>query len=294
VAKASDPAPAQTMATSPLDRGELLLPRRRFFDQMPDKGLFAVAAVGGFVAIFILKLYGVNGNLVAVGAVLVMLMYGIVAFRFRRVQLRPDRLGDNFYYLGFIFTLASLSAALLELQRDTTFIESVLGSFGIALFTTIFGVAGRVLFVQLRTDIDEVEDEVRRDLVNAGADLRGQLNTTLADFETFQLGVRQAAEEAARGASTVVQDAISNISRVANAAGESFDRALDRESERVHDLQESISKADTRLNSLITSINDRMDEFNDRIDRMTDRLGEAIELIGRVKRKRKFWPFGRE
>jgi hypothetical protein len=261
---------------------------------MPDKGLFAVAAVGGFLAIFLLKLYGIDANIVAVGAVLVMLMYGIAAFRFRRVQLRPDRLGDNFYYLGFIYTLASLSAALLELQRDTTLIEGVLGSFGIALFTTIFGVAGRVLFVQLRTDIDEVEDEVRRDLASTAADLRGQLNTTLADFETFHLGVHQAAEEAAKAASTVVQDAISNISRVANAAGENLDRALNREVERVRDLQDTVSKVDNKLNTLVSNLNDRMDEFNDRIDRMTYRLGEAVELIGRVKRKRRFWPFGRK
>jgi hypothetical protein len=30
--------------------------------------------------------------------------------------MRLDRLGDNFYYLGFIYTLASLTAALLQLR----------------------------------------------------------------------------------------------------------------------------------------------------------------------------------
>jgi uncharacterized protein YlxW (UPF0749 family) len=182
----------------------------------------------------------------------------------------------------------------LQLQRDANSIDGVLGSFGIALLTTIFGVAGRVLFVQLRSDVDEVEDEVRRDLMNTAADLRGQLNTTLADFETFQLGVHQAAEEAAKGSSTVVQDAISNISRVANAAAENIERAFGRETEKVRELQASISVVDNRLNSLVTSLNDRMDEFNDRIDRLTTNLAAAIDLISRVKRKRRFWPFGRK
>jgi methyl-accepting chemotaxis protein len=284
---------SEAVPVSPLERGERLLPRQRFFNQMPDKGLFAAVAVGGFVAIILLKIYGINANFVAAGAVIVMLVYGFVAFRFRRVQLRPDRLGDNFYYLGFIYTLASLSAALLQLERDNSPIEGILGSFGIALFTTIFGVAGRVLFVQLRNDIDEVEDEVRRDLQSTAADLRGQLNTTLADFETFQLGVHQAAEEAAKGASKVVQDAISNISRVANAAAEGFDQALSREAERVHDLRDSITRMDGRLNSLVENINDRMDEFNDRMERMTNILADAVELIGRVKPKRRFWIFSR-
>jgi hypothetical protein len=146
--------------------------------------------------------------------------------------------------------VASLSVALLQLERDSSSIEGVLGSFGIALFTTIFGVAGRVLFVQLRSDVDEVEDEVRRDLKSVAADLRGQLNTTLADFETFQLGVHQAAEEAAEGASKVVQDAISNISRVANAAAENINQSFGREAERVRDLRDSITKVDGQLTSL--------------------------------------------
>jgi methyl-accepting chemotaxis protein len=278
---------------SPMQRGERMLPRQRFFNQMPDKGLFATVAVGGFVAILVLKTFGANPYFVAAGAVTVMLIYGFVAFRFRRVQLRPDRLGDNLYYLGFIYTLASLSAALLQLERDNSPIEGILGSFGIALFTTIFGVAGRVLFVQLRNDIDEVEDEVRRDLQSVASDLRGQLNTTLADFETFQLGVHQAADEAAKGASKVVLDAITNISRVANAAAENIDQAFGREAKKVHDLRDSVTKMDVRLNSLVENVNDRMDEFNDRMDRMTGILSEAVELIGRVKPKRRFWIFSR-
>ena len=69
----SNPASSEATAASPIERGERLLPRRRFFNQMPDKGLFAVAAVGGFLAIFFLKIYGVDANFVAAGAVLVML-----------------------------------------------------------------------------------------------------------------------------------------------------------------------------------------------------------------------------
>jgi methyl-accepting chemotaxis protein len=293
VTESSGPTSPEAVALSPLERGERLLPRQRFFNQMPDKGLFATVATGGFLAILVLETFGANPYFVAAGAVMVMLIYGFVAFRFRRVQLRPDRLGDNFYYLGFIYTLASLSAALLQLERDNSPIEGILGSFGIALFTTIFGVAGRVLFVQLRSDIDEVEDEVRRDLQNVASDLRGQLNTTLADFETFQLGVHQAADEAARGASKVVQDAISNISRVANAAAENIDQALGREAGKVHELRDSITTMDVRLNGLVENVNDRMDEFNDRMDRMTGILSDAVEFIGRVKPKRRFWCFSR-
>jgi hypothetical protein len=86
------------------------LPRRRFIDDMPDKGLFGFIAVFGFINIVVLKLYQFNADAVTVIAIALMLGYGLVAYRIPAVQLRLDRLGDNFYYLGFIYTLASLSA----------------------------------------------------------------------------------------------------------------------------------------------------------------------------------------
>src|SRR5258707_552427 len=104
------------------------LPRRRFIDDMPDKGLFGLVAVAGFVAIISLKLYDANADIVAAFAVALMIAYGLIAYRIPAVSLRLDRLGDNFYYLGFIFTLASMSAALIQLRENINNIDSLLGS----------------------------------------------------------------------------------------------------------------------------------------------------------------------
>src|SRR5438105_1955670 len=49
------------------------LPRRRFFNEMPDKGLFAFVSVFGFVLIVWLKIRGYDGDLVAGLAVIFML-----------------------------------------------------------------------------------------------------------------------------------------------------------------------------------------------------------------------------
>jgi len=274
-----------------LERAQRTLPRRRFFSDMPDKGLFAGVAVLGFGAILILKVRGFNADAVAGGAVAIMILYGVIAFQFRKVQLRPDRLGDNFYYLGFIFTLASLSAALLQL-REGARIDDLLGSFGIALFTTIVGVAGRVLFVQLRGEIDEVEDEVRRDLLSASADLRAQLNVTLAEFETFHTGVQQATRKAAEQSLTAAQDGIANISRVVNSAAENIDKAFVREADRVHVLEQTTNRIEKGLKDLATEMGDRMQDLSDALDRMVKQLSVAVDLLSRQKSwVRFFWPF---
>jgi hypothetical protein len=170
------------------------LPRRRFFSDMPDRGLFVAVALLGFVAVCVLKVRGHDPNIVAALTVALMVAYGTTAFQIPLVRMRLDRLGDNFYYLGFIFTLASLSAALLQLQGGVR-IEELLGSFGIALVTTIVGIAGRVLFVQLRSEVDDIEEHVRHDLAAASADLRAQLSAAIRDFETFRTGLFQTLNE---------------------------------------------------------------------------------------------------
>ena len=199
-------------AESQLDAAARTLPRRRFFSDMPDKGLFALVALIGFGGIIFFKSYGVlSSDIIAGLAVMTMVAYGVLSFQMPAVQLRPDRLGDNFYYLGFIFTLASLSASLLQLRTASHNIDDLLGNFGIALVTTVVGVAGRVLFVQMRGEINDVEDRVRRDLVSASADLRAQLVIALREFETFHTGVGQASRETVNEA---FQQAEAQIDRV--------------------------------------------------------------------------------
>jgi hypothetical protein len=287
---------SRPIAEDRLDGAARLLPRRRFFDDMPDKGLFALVAVAGFGGILFFKLQQFDGGYVACAAVLLMLIYGLLAFRFKRVRMRPDRLGDNFYYLGFIFTLASLSAALLQIQiQKNASIDDLLGSFGIALFTTIVGVAGRVLFVQMRGDIDEVEDEVRRDLLSASADLRAQLNLSLAEFETFHTGVKQATEKAATQSGAAAEDAISSIKNVARSAADNIDRAFSNETDKIATLEQGMNRIESNLRNLTADLNDRLFEFSDRVYEMVKQLEATVDILSRRKpRRRWYWPFRRK
>ena len=65
-----------------------------------------------------------------------------------------DRAGDNLYYLGFLFTLISLIYALVDLflfeDRNTALTLAnrtyiLIGSFGIALLSTVAGILGRII-----------------------------------------------------------------------------------------------------------------------------------------------------
>jgi hypothetical protein len=194
-----------------------ILPRRRFFSDMPDRGLFCVVAAVGFAGICWLKLSGFQPEYVAGSAVALMIAYGFAAFNIPLVQMRPDRLGDNFYYLGFILTLASLTAALFQLRRGMRIDEELLGSFGIALVTTIVGIAGRVAFVQLRGEIDEVEEQTRRDLATASAELKSQFIASISEFEVLRAALLQTFSETSDAMSKARQE---QEHRFSEASGE--------------------------------------------------------------------------
>jgi hypothetical protein len=266
-----------------IDLAARSLPRRRFFSDMPDRGLFAAVVVLGFPLIIGLKLYEFDARLVAAFAVALMIAYGVIAYKIPAVHVRLDRLGDNFYYIGFIFTLASMSAALLQLTRGAD-IEALLGSFGIALFTTIVGVAGRVLFVQLRSEIDDVEATVRRNLLAASNDLKGQLALSLREFETFHKSVLQVSSESVAQASDAAETQIERIGQLGKLVAD-----------QVQDAFKSHQNRLAKMDHAIQDIVDRVEQLGDDLDVVFKRLNAIVDGFATVQRRRRrrwYWPFG--
>ena len=117
-----------------------------------------------------------------------------------RFRLREDQAGDNCYYLGFLFTLISLAFALYTFAKssgkeETSVIEDIVGDFGIALTSTILGLALRVVFNQMRQDPVEVEREARRELADAAQRLRSELDQTVLQMNHFRRATQQSIAE---------------------------------------------------------------------------------------------------
>jgi hypothetical protein len=268
------------------------LPRRRFFNDMPDKGLFAAFALIGFLAIIFLKTETVfSSKFVAALSACAMVLYGTIAWRLPTVQMRPDRLGDNFYYLGFLYTLASLSATLLEIQSAAQ-IEKLLGNFGIALATTVVGVAGRVLFVQMRGELDDVEALVRRDLAAASADLRSQLVLCLRDFETFRTAVFQASSEAIEKTTIETRENIQKL----GAEGATQIEANQRQTELMGQMLIRVNQALSEL-PLMTKLELPSERLEKELASLARRIEALVAQLGAVtgklrsRSRRWYWLF---
>jgi len=280
------------------------LPRRRFFSDMPDKGLFGLVSMVGFTAICYLKTQGYPAEGIAVSAVAAMILYGVIAFQIPVVQMRLDRLGDNFYYLGFIYTLASLTAALMQLQGGME-IDQLLGSFGIALVTTIVGIAGRVLFVQLRSELDDIEERVRKDLAATSSELRGQLNASIQEFQLFRTVLLQTLQETSKAFTDASKDHIARVDEMAKAAAERSAAAFsndDKNAPQIKAAIQSIAKNAADVSKKLSSAHLPTERLDEEVAKFATGLRETLNGLGTLideiadrslPRRRWYWPFGR-
>lgn len=124
-------------------------------------------------------------------AAVIIIAYALFAWTKRDQRVRLDRSGDNCYYLGLTYTLVSMFVALIQLEPGIA-PDQLIGAFGIALGSTIVGIIARLILIQFRTEIDDVEAKSRLDLAEASDRLRGQLDHASSRFQTFAIGIQEA------------------------------------------------------------------------------------------------------
>jgi hypothetical protein len=186
---------------------------------IPDQYLFFGFFLVGAAAIWSLKAYGFSQYLVTSIPVALMLVYSGIALMTKRYRIREDRVGDNVYYLGFLFTLVSLGYALHVYSPDGAGASEIITNFGIALATTIVGLALRVFFNQMREDPVEYEREARLSLAEASSALRAQLFNISTDVASFKRAMLQSTEEGMTEVANSVRTSMdANVKRFAEAA----------------------------------------------------------------------------
>lgn len=236
-----------------------------FRDRLRDRGFidqwgFIAFAFVGFIGIFLAKSIGVKTNWVAFGAVIAMLTYAVVIGRAGTGRVRADQAGDNCYYLGLIYTLASLSYAIASFDPNDT-ASTIVQGFGIALATTILGLILRVFFSQGRPDLENHEEELRLELTEAVSRLKGELNNVLLNMNDFSRRFQQSMEEMHNSATGSIEkftaSSVAGLSTVVEEAAEAI-------RSEANDFASRSKRYSTTFNNLVSKL---------------ERHGEAVERM---------------
>lgn len=157
--------------------------------------VFITFSVIGVAYIILAKGLHVDAVMVTLVPVLLMVGYAVCIWLFKALRLRSDQSGDNFYYMGFIYTLTSLAVTLIQ-YADGTNAAEIIRNFGVAVASTIAGIVLRIVFNLFRRDPVEVEHESRLELSEAARKVRQELNGMLIEFSHFGRTQQQMALEA--------------------------------------------------------------------------------------------------
>ncbi|MFT4013649.1 MAG: hypothetical protein QM682_09645 [Paracoccus sp. (in: a-proteobacteria)] len=177
---------------------------RRIHDVAPrqswDRVVLLFAFAAGVAGGLILKFQEINPLWSASYAALVLCIYAGLTYFTTQLRLDPEAIGDNCYYLGFLFTLTSLAVTLYFVvqagdQDRAQLIPEVISGFGVALSSTIMGVFLRVLMMQFRADLVARERETRLELDMAARDLRDEMARSLRQIKAFSTESLQHAAE---------------------------------------------------------------------------------------------------
>lgn len=245
---------------------------------IPDQYLFFGSFAVGAALILTLKVLGIPQVIVTATPLAVMGAYVAITWSTEHFRAREDKVGDNCYYLGFLFTLVSLAYALWAFSADGTDGAGVIiTNFGIAISTTIFGLALRVFFNQMREDPLEYEYEARRSLAEATRELRAELASVCTEVSSFKRKTLQIMEEGVNDITESSRTALTeNVERFSATNAEVI--------EHIKTAFGSFTEHSTKLNKIASKNAEALEALFGRIEKieaspdlLSDKLNPVIQ-----------------
>jgi len=196
-----------------------------------------------------------------------MLVYGVFLWIRSRTAYASETDGETFYYLGFIYTLATLVASFAPLLNSPARPESrhVLGLFGLGLITTFVGLAGRIVFAQTASGPAQPEHDARR-LGDAYEDAARAIERSTVRIVHAQRRAEGHLSESYSGAAEAIRTVIERVGADAESAfAEMRNRAIleidaaSRQAAKTHDTaREQIESLAAGTASAVAALTERV------------------------------------
>lgn len=210
-----------------------------------------------------------------------------------------DQAGDNAYYIGLLLTFASLGVALVKLvvliETDgrmsehqmvvTGQVAQLIPDFGVALASTIFGIAARLWLQQQRVSPAEAAEDARRELERGVAQFTESLRVATGEISTstnaIRVGVAKQLEDAAYGqvesfeeAQELVRDAATEMTRGLTVLSKMLAEVNAKVGGELAKLQ------DAQLGQALVELANRSRDASAGVVGLLDELGQASKQAG--------------
>lgn len=225
-----------------------------------------------FVGCFLIGTIGVISIRLLTDSVLAAILFAAMAmFTYvlvgasKKYVIRPDIIGDNSYYLGFLFTLVSLAFTLYKYTSatGTDQIDTIIQNFGLALSTTLIGLVLRVYFNQTNEDPEVFQKAIRMSLAEEASKLIGETAKIRNDVSILRTSIQQSIDESI------------------NASFEAFSNQLGESSVRYFKIMEAQSvELTNNLKSVIGGLNSSVSTLEQSVSFSATSIAQAVSGFG--------------
>jgi hypothetical protein len=183
--------------------------------------------------------------LTVIGPLLAMAGYVGGARLLDRAILSRQEFGDSVYYLGFLFTLIALTVSLFGVAPDELDTQGLVYRFGVALTTTIVGLAARIWlthFLPMRSaELARLEDDAVRSVQVAQARFDQLSRSMTVQGEAFEAAVAKTVKDLDQAGKTI-QTAAKRFSGAAADGGEALSAGVQRSAQMFTTATNSAAK----------------------------------------------------
>jgi hypothetical protein len=243
---------------------------------LPSGLVFFAVVIVGVAYIVLAKLHDLPATFVTLVPVCIMVGYAILLGFVRFFRLRDDQSGDNLYYMGFLFTLTSLAVSLYQFHTDEGAADQIVQNFGIAIASTITGIALRICFNQMRRDPIEVEHTAHLELAVAARKVKQELEGSVLEFSFFRRATQQSLAEAVEEINTQLKDANEKIVGQLDTFATKSSKPLEEASKKSGD---TILQLNTRISEALENAVGRITQEVGQLSKMTERITTSFEGI---------------
>lgn len=249
--------------------------------------LFLSAFIVGTIGVLSFRSLGFGILVTSAFTLTVMTLYMFSGVT-KKFIIRPDVLGDNLYYLGFLFTLVSMAYSLYSLGVRKSDINAILENFGLAISTTLYGLALRVFFNQTKSDLEGYDTAVRMSLTDAASSLIGEMSSLGRDISTLRQTFTQTINETLEAQKNSL-DQISKSNKVfinenMSAQRESITNLFDNLSKKQNEfLKEGLDRQAQELNKLNHFVLNKQIEmdrkFQTELENILEKITNSVSVV---------------
>lgn len=225
-------------------------------------GLGGAGIAAGWFAERLLPTAGLLLTAVApVSAMGVYIYYGISVDRSNR---QSEPFADSIYYLGFLLTLVALIFSMFSIAPGAENIAGLVTRFGVALVTTVIGLAARTYFANFNATPEDELSRLRAQEATSARELRDKYRD-LSEMMTLQMEALE----------TTLQKATSDVENMSDKLASS-----------ASSLEESVSESVTTIDQLLGSLEETTSRFSSELSESMEAASSELEQAGEDLREK--------